>query len=716
MYKLLTGFLDGITDFQKSILESSNIYEFLISFLKYAKKDEEADFIFLDDKGQYKFYFGIFETELLENRDFIANIRKKREYFCLKIEDKFFLLFLIKESTYLIVKTNQKIFEKEMAYFMSGLNEIIKVYNLFQTPFHSREKIRKLVSNEEMYRSVFENTGTGTIIIDYEMLILYANQKFCQLTGYKKEELENLKKWASFVYDDDREKMQSYHFGRRHGEKNVPEEYECRVVDKEGQLKYIYMKVGMIPGTDRSIASFMDITHRKEAELKLRERESQLSVIFENFDGLIYIVNEFYEIEFMNKALEKRGNMDTAGKCFNFLHGFETPCPWCGIKRALDGEIVKEEIFSPYDNKWYSYVSSPLNNSFGKITKAQTILMDITERKLSEKKLKENAESLKNENIKLKSSIKERYRLGNIIGKSLKMQDVYELILKAAESEAHIIVYGESGTGKELVAQEIHRLSKRHDKNFVPVNCGAISEKLIESEFFGYKKGAFTGAGADKQGFLDKADKGTLFLDEIGEINLNMQVKLLRVIDDAGYTPVGGIDVKRPNLRIIAATNRNLKELVKERHMREDFFYRIHVIPIKLPPLRERKDDIPLLIDHFIGAMKFENPPSIPGRLMDSFMKYSWPGNIRELQNVINRYLAIGDPGALSGFDVEPEEDTNSAFIDFSMPLADIVADFEASVITKALDKNRWQKKRTADYLGVHRKTLFQKIKKYGIE
>ncbi len=332
----------------------------------------------------------------------------------------------------------------------------------------------------------------------------------------------------------------------------------------------------------------------------------------------------------------------------------------------------------------------------------------------NEKSFQGDGENLKNENIILKSSLKKRSRLGNIIGKSERMQNIYEIILKASESNAHVIIYGESGTGKELVANEIHRLSSRSENSFIAVNCGAISEKLIESEFFGYKKGAFTGADTDKEGYLDRANQGVLFLDEIGEIPLGMQVKLLRVIDGDGYIPVGGTDVKKPDLRIIAATNRNLKELVKERVMREDFFYRIHVIPVKLPPLRERKDDIPLLVEHFISSMEIKDPPVITGRLLNSFEKYSWPGNIRELQNIISRYIALGDDGILNNFEseknFEPVIET-----DYMRPLSDIVSEFEEKIIRMALEKNKWQKKKTASFLGLHRKTLFQKIKKYGI-
>ncbi|MDY0360367.1 MAG: sigma 54-interacting transcriptional regulator [Desulforegulaceae bacterium] len=691
---------DNLTDFLNFFFESSHINFF--------------DFVFLSKDGDLEYY----KNKYIAISGAEKKVKENLDYFSLA-KDGYLNFFKIKNSNfdklqYCIIRSDKVLRSEEIEFTSVFLEKISLVYSQIESGVLDLEKLEKLAANEEMYRSVFENTGTGTIIIDYEMLILYANQKFCQLTGFSKEELENKMKWSTFVYKDDVGKMQSYHYGRRKKNNNIPEEYECRVIDKEGNLKYIYMKVGMIPGTDKSIASFMDITNRKEAEIKLKESKSQLSVILENFDGLIYIVNENYEIEFMNKALEKRGGINDAGKCFNFLHGFESPCPWCSIEKVFRGEIVKEEIFSPYDNKWYSSVTSPLLTPYEKITRAQTILIDITERKLNEAVLKENAENLKNENIKLKSSMRERYRLGNIIGKSSKMQDVYELILKAAESSAHVIVYGESGTGKELVAAEIHRLSKRNKENFVPVNCGAISERLIESEFFGYKKGAFTGADSDKKGFLDKADKGTLFLDEIGEIGLNMQVKLLRAIDGAGYTPVGGTEVKIPDLRIIAATNRNLKELVKERNMREDFFYRIHVIPIRLPALRERLDDIPLLTEHFLSSLKLDKKPEITGRLLDSFQKYDWPGNIRELQNILNRYAAIGDPGVLKGFQVVDNDDCEE--IDFSKNLSDLISEFEQRVIFTALEKNRWHKNKTAEFLGIHRKTLFEKIKKYGIK
>jgi transcriptional regulator with PAS, ATPase and Fis domain len=224
------------------------------------------------------------------------------------------------------------------------------------------------------------------------------------------------------------------------------------------------------------------------------------------------------------------------------------------------------------------------------------------------------------------------------------MQAVYDLILKASASNASVIIFGESGSGKELVARAIHQLSDRRTGNFVAVNCGAIPKDLMEREFFGHLKGAFTGANADKGGFLDSADGGTLFLDEIGEIKQEIQVKLLRVLDGVGYTPLGGIKLKKSNFRVIAATNRDLVKLVKGGRMREDFFYRIRILPIQLPPLRERKEDIPLLIDHFLAVLAKgkQGPMHLPVRVREAMETYNWPGNVRELQNVLHTYITLG--------------------------------------------------------------------------
>ena len=284
---------------------------------------------------------------------------------------------------------------------------------------------------------------------------------------------------------------------------------------------------------------------------------------------------------------------------------------------------------------WGSLHASPVYDETDELCFIDGIISDITEQK-------NRMEALHEENVRLRARTKDRFRFGDIIGKSEPMQQVYELILQAAATDVNVILYGESGTGKELVSKAIHEASDRKEQIFFPVNLGAIPENLIESEFFGHKKGAFTGATLDKLGYLDLTDQGTLFLDELGEIDLNIQAKLLRALEGGGFTPVGGTTVKQSDVRIIAATNRDLLEQVREGLVREDFFYRVHVLPISLPSLRERKEDIPLLVDHFLKRYEYqEKGPPITGHVLESMMAYDWPGNVRELQNTLHRYVTL---------------------------------------------------------------------------
>ncbi len=585
------------------------------------------------------------------------------------------------------------------------------------------EQILELTRQKEMYHSVFENTGTGTIIIDPDMLILYVNAKFMDLVGLERNEIENRMRWSQFVVPGDNEMMQNYHYGRRKGIPGIPTEYECRVFAKSGDIRYIDMKVGMIPGTGKSIASFMDITKRKLAEGRLRQSEAQLSDIIRTFEGLIYITSKDYRVEFMNIALqEKAGRSGVGEKCYRVVHGLEAPCPGCHLGSVFSGNTRRWELKSPRDGQWYWSIQSPVYDNRGRIVKAQTIHMDITDRKRREEKISEDADLLRNENIVLRSAMKERYRFENIVGKSRAMQEVYELVVRAAASNAPVIIYGESGTGKELVARAIHNLSNRSEKQFVPVNSGAISENIVESEFFGYRKGAFTGAEKDREGVLGTADGGTLFLDEIGDLGPNLQVKLLRAIEGGGYTPVGGTRVIKPDLRIVAATNKNLKRLVEKGLMREDFFYRVHIIPIRLPALRERKEDIPLLVDFFLSAFGDQGQiPPMGGKIMEAFLRHDWPGNVRELQNVLHRYMTLGKIDFMESSSDRGEDGLDQVcFVrespDFCGSLNETVTEFEKGIILKALAENRWQKARTAISLGIHRKTLFTKMKKFGLE
>jgi len=299
------------------------------------------------------------------------------------------------------------------------------------------------------------------------------------------------------------------------------------------------------------------------------------------------------------------------------------------------------------------------------------------------------------------------------------MQKIYDLILKAAESDRPVVVTGDSGTGKELTAMAIHELSDRREAPFIPVNCGAVPENLFESEFFGHKKGSFSGAHQDTRGYLEMAHKGSLFLDEVGELPLHMQVKLLRAIDGNGFTKVGDGKTRFSQFRLITATNRDLVEMVEQKKMRQDFFYRINVLPLRMPPLRDRVEDIPMLIDHFLNKWFGEDKvPTIPDTIMLKMMKHTWPGNVRELENVISRYITFNRL-KFTNHIVEPNQNQLNSSKNIPQKtndrLVDVMDRVEKQVILDTLNKHAWRISETAQNLGINIRTLQRKIKKHTL-
>ena len=461
-----------------------------------------------------------------------------------------------------------------------------------------------------------------------------------------------------------------------------------------------------------------DLSERTRA---LQESEAKLSAIIELFEGLIYTCTRDYRIEFMNRKLMDHIGRDATGeKCHMALFDLEAACPWCVNEKVFEGNVTPWETRNPRNNRWYYGINTPIFGPDGQVLKVQSIGMDITDRKEAEEALQEREGRLREENLRLRSSLQGSGQFGRIIGKSDAMHKVYETILKASQADAGVIIYGESGTGKELVAKTIHELSDRSTGPFVTVNCGAIPDTLIESEFFGYKKGAFTGAATDKPGFLDTAHGGTLFLDEVGEIPPNLQVKLLRAIEGGGYTPVGGDKLVKSDFRIVAATHRDLRERVEQRKMRQDFYYRIHLIPIFLPPLRQRKEDLPLLVYHFLNTLGHGNSPhNLPESFMRAIQRHDWPGNVRELQNVIQRFITLREIDLpLAPDPVTPPEiiSTLPPLRDnLFAPLADALNDAEKSLIVQCLHAHHWKRGRVAQVLGIDRRTLFRKMKFHGL-
>lgn len=368
-----------------------------------------------------------------------------------------------------------------------------------------------------------------------------------------------------------------------------------------------------------------------------------------------------------------------------------------------------------------SAVDATRKGAFHFVTKPCNLdeIMTLVDRALSHSQLK-------SENQHLRTALHSKYQFDNIIGQSDSIQNVLGMIERVAQSDSTVLIMGESGTGKELIAKALHFNSARANEAFIPINCGAIPAELLESELFGHVKGAFTGAIANRTGRFEMADEGTLFLDEIGDMHPSLQVKLLRVLQERCFEPVGSAKTIPSNVRVIAATNVDLEDAVAEGRFREDLYYRLNVIPIRIPALRERKSDIPLLLHHFIQTFNRTRGRQLAGISQDALQmlcNYSWPGNIRELENLVERLSILKGHGVIDVIDL-PEKyrrahteadpsklDIPENGVDFNTA----VDNYENALIMRALEKTGWNRNQAALLLKLNRTTLVEKIKKKGL-
>ena len=321
------------------------------------------------------------------------------------------------------------------------------------------------------------------------------------------------------------------------------------------------------------------------------------------------------------------------------------------------------------------------------------------------------------ENLVLRQQLSQQFGSREFVGISPKIKKVFDVLEKVVVARSSILILGESGTGKGLIAELVHSNSQRKDRPFISINCSAIPETLLESELFGYRKGAFTGAASDKKGLITMADQGTLFLDEIGDMPLGLQAKLLKVLETGEVLPVGDTKPRYVDVRLIAATNKNIEEQIARGLFREDLYYRLNVIEIRIPSLRERKEDIEVLVHHFIGKYSRENSKKITGitdEAMEVLNNYAWPGNIRELSNVIERAVVLAGSEML-GLDELPEKLKAQGAGKGMQTLKDKMDSYEEKIIREALQDHDWNKEETAVSLGVDLATLYRKIKKLGI-
>jgi len=368
----------------------------------------------------------------------------------------------------------------------------------------------------------------------------------------------------------------------------------------------------------------------------------------------------------------------------------------------LTGHGTIENAVEAMRNGAYDYLTKPLN-----IDKLSLIV----------NRALENS-SLKRQYRELLNQLKKKYSFENIIGKSTTMKQVFETIEQVAPSRANVLIYGESGTGKEVIADAIHHNSPRRDRSYVKVHCAALPETLLESELFGHEKGSFTGAIARKRGRFELANTGTIFLDEIGEINIQTQVKLLRVIQEREFERVGGEEPIKVDVRIISATNKSLKEEIEKGNFREDLYYRLDVVSIHVPPLRERTDDIPLMVHKFIEEVSAENNKEIEGitnGALQALMSYKWPGNVRELRNVIESIVVLTKSKVITEQELPSYILAKDEKSSLRVPAGIDLAEAEKRFILFTLENTGGNKTKASEVLKIGRKTLHRKLAEYGL-
>ena len=563
-----------------------------------------------------------------------------------------------------------------------------------------------LRQSEERHQSIIEVIEEGYLEVDLRGTTVFCNESFCRITGYPKEELIGLN-YRGYM-DEAMAKVvfAAYNEAYRTGVPNKGFNYE--IIRKTGDRRIIENSISLVKNSRGHRTGFRsvvrDITDRKRTEEELERQRGRLQAIFRSVrDAIITVDTEMVVVE-ANTASENICGLapeKITGKVFTEC---STQCNKnCHevIREALKNKttITEYEIECNHSHRPQQRViitSSPLLNRDGKFMGSVVVIRDIT--RLSN----------------LERELKERHQFQNLIGKSSKMQEVYGLLNNLADLETTVLITGESGTGKSLAAKALHYSGSRALNPLVTVNCSVLSENLLESELFGHVKGAFTGAIKDSQGRFQSAQGGTILLDEIGDISPRIQLKLLRVLEEREFERVGESIPIKVDARVIACTNRDLKEKVRLGEFREDLYYRLKVVEVKLPHLRKRLEDIPLLVEHFCDAFNKSFQKNIHGLsddVLKLFMNYRWPGNVRELGHSIEHAFVIchGPIISLEHIPAEIKE-----YFGTKKRIREKRSVEGPKKIRTVLDKTDWNKAKAARILGIDRSTLYRKIHKYG--
>lgn len=582
---------------------------------------------------------------------------------------------------------------------------------------------KALRESEQRFRALYEKSPIGITLMDSRTgQFMQVNQKFCEITGRTENDLL-ARDVLSITHADDCEKGKDI-LQQLVEEKLTSFEMVKRYVRPDQSIRWVRILVVPMwkPRDTRRwhMALVDDITERRQAEDSLRQSEERFRVALKH--SPISVFNQDRDLRYTwmyNSQLGLPGSESEAGSPEELFEPEDAAQIIKARRRVMEtGTGERSEIRIKFKGKkhYFDTTVEPLVNAAGEITGVTCASTDITELRETSDALREAKKRLTEEKLYLEKEIDTALGFGEIIGHSKALQDVMKQVGKVASTNATVLLLGETGTGKELVARAIHRLSQRHSNSFIRMNCAAIPSGLLESELFGHEKGAFTGAISKKLGRLELADEGTLFLDEIGEISLELQPKLLRVLQDQEFERLGANLTIKVDFRLIAATNSNLADRVRDNEFRSDLFYRLNVFPIFVPPLRERREDIRLLVEYFVDKCSRRMNKiitSIPKRTMDALTAWNWPGNVRELENFIERSVILTEGSVLVvPLNALESRVSNEKQTDQTLESA------ERQYILRALGESQGMiggPRGAAMRLGLKRTTLQSKMKHLGI-
>jgi len=577
------------------------------------------------------------------------------------------------------------------------------------TPFKEKEK--SLHDSLEKYQTIINEIEDGVAEVDLKGIITFTNNCASRIWGHTVEEGPG-RSYRSYVDEETAKTVyKAYHEVFRTGIPGKNIVYE--IIRKDGSRRIVEDSVSLIRNADGEITGFRtvsrDMTQRKETEKELAEHRTRLEAIFGSVKDAIITVDPDLKIVEANKSMENICGIavkEITGKTFSqCLNQCSKSCSEV-LRQTLEKKMTIKEYrvecgHQQRHQQTVSVTSSPLLDPEGKFMGVVLVMRDITLLRDLERELME------------------RHQFQNIIGSSKKMQDTYRLLEDLADLETTVLITGESGTGKDLIARALHYSGHRAFKPFVTVNCSALAESLLESELFGHVKGAFTGAIKDKQGRFQAANGGTLLLDEIGDISPLIQLKLLRVLQEKEFERVGESIPQKVDVRVIASTNKDLKEKVRRGEFRQDLYYRLKVVEVSLPPLRDRLEDLPLLVDHFCRSFneRFKkNLEGISNKVLGRFMDYPWPGNIRELEHVIEHAFVLCRGGVITLEHLPSEIRDYERIEKIAIPKIPVKGPRQDQEILNALNKTGWNKAKAARQLGISRRTIYRKISKHKFD